>query len=291
MATKSTMFIDLHTHSTASDGTFSPTELIRAAKTAGLKALALTDHDTTFGLAEALAAGRETGVEVIPGCELSATWGRGEIHLLGLWLPARPERLTRTMDDLIRYRHDRNHIIIDKLNALGVGITYEEVKALAGDGSVGRPHISQALLRGGYVSSVQEAFDRYLGSKGAAYAPKKILTPEQGVTLLKEEGATVILAHPLLLGLDDASLEEAVRGLMEFGLDGLEAYYSEHPPQATRNYLAMAERLGLGVSGGSDFHGKVKPEIALGRGRGKLRVPYSVLEDLKARRKKQGLPV
>ncbi len=285
------MFIDLHTHSTASDGTFSPTELVLAAKTAGLDALALTDHDTTFGLAEALAAGREAGVEVIPGCELSVTWERGEIHLLGLWLPEQPKQLTQTMDKLIRYRHDRNHIIIDKLNALGVEITYDEVKALAGDGSVGRPHISQALLQGGYVSSVQEAFDRYLGSTGTAYAPKKILTPEQGVTLLKEEGATVILAHPLLLGLDDTALEKLVRGLMEFGLDGLEAYYSEHPPQVTRNYLAMAERLGLGVSGGSDFHGTVKPDILLGRGRGKLRIPYSVVEDLKARRARQGLPV
>jgi 3',5'-nucleoside bisphosphate phosphatase len=285
------MFIDLHTHSTASDGTLSPTELVLAAKTAGLDAVALTDHDTTFGLAEALAAGQETGVEVIPGCELSVTWERGEIHLLGLWLPEQPKRLTQTMDELIRYRHDRNHIIIDKLNALGMKITYEEVKALAGDGSVGRPHISQALQRGGYVSSMQEAFDRYLGSMGTAFAPKKILTPEQGVTLLKEEGATVILAHPHLLGLDDTALEKLVRGLMEFGLDGLEAYYSEHTPQVTRNYLAMAERLGLGVSGGSDFHGTVKPEILIGRGRGKLRIPYSVVEGLKARRQRQGLPV
>ncbi len=289
--------IDLHTHTTASDGSLAPRELVLAAKAAGLEAVAVTDHDTVAGLAEALAAGAEVGLEVIPGCEVAAEFTAGqngrdrEIHILGLWLPAAPGRLAAVLDELVTYRHNRNHIIIEKLRELGCDVTYEAVKDLAGEGSVGRPHIARLLMDKGYVKGIQEAFDRYLGSKGRAYAPKKVLSPGEAIALLKAEGATVLLAHPGMMGLSAGALEAEVRRLVDLGLDGLEAYYSEHSPTQTKLFLRLAREMDLAVSGGSDFHGTPKPYITLGRGRGDLRISRQVLDDLKARRAKQGLPV
>ncbi|MGE4298783.1 MAG: PHP domain-containing protein [Desulfovibrionaceae bacterium] len=285
------MPIDLHTHSTASDGALTPTELVTLAKQRGLDALALTDHDTVDGLEEALAAGREVGIEVVPGCELSVETDQGNLHILALFLPSRPEKLQREMDDLVRYRHDRNRIIVDKLRELNVDITYDEVRQVAGDGPVGRPHIARVLLDRGYVTSFQQAFDRYIGDNGKAYAPKRVMTAARGIPLLKEEGATVILAHPFQLGMGTEELEDLVLQLKALGLDGIEAYYTEHSPSKTRRYLALANRMGLVVSGGSDFHGPAKPNTRLGTGKGDLHVPVSVLDDLKAHRRAHGLPV
>jgi hypothetical protein len=283
--------VDLHTHTTASDGTLEPAELVALAKEQGLEALAVTDHDTVAGLPEAMAKGRELDLEVVPGCELSAKTPEGELHILGLWLPERPQTLIQTMDELMRYRHDRNHIIIGMLQDLGLDVDYAQVQEIAGEGSVGRPHIARLLLDKGYVNSVQDAFDRYLGANGKAYAPKKILSPRDAVTLLKEEQATVILAHPKLLGKSMDEIESLVMEMKPWGLDGLEAYYSEQSPSETRGLLNIAERHELAVSGGSDFHGSVKPKIRLGTGKGNLHIPYSVVEALKARRREQGLPV
>lgn len=283
------MPIDFHTHSTASDGSLSPRELVKEAHKAGLSAIALTDHDTVAGVAEAVQAGEEFGVEVVPGCELSTMYGKTEMHILGLWLPPKPARLQQVMDDLVHYRHNRNHIIIDMLNQHGVDITYDEVVELAGEGSVGRPHIAEIIMRKGFASSIQGAFDEYLGTGGKAYAPKKVLTSEEAVTLLTQEGATVILAHPYQIGIPFDALEECVVKLKTLGLDGVEAYYSTHSDKETRQLLALAQKYELCVSGGSDFHGAAKPTIALGRGKGGLFVPDSVLEHLKERRKRQGL--
>ena len=283
--------IDLHAHSTASDGTLSPTELATLARDKGLAAVALTDHDTTAGLPEFLEAGRRLGVETIPGCEVSAELDALRLHILGLWLPVEPGPLSRTLQELMDYRHARNHVVIGKLNELGVDIRYEEVLAKAGNGSVGRPHFAQVLMDKGAVTSVQMAFDRFLGPKGKAYAPKRKLSAAQAIGLLRDEGATVILAHPVLLGLSLARLEQEVRRLKDLGLDGIEAYYSEQSPRAQASYLGLAAKLGLVVSGGSDFHGAIKPAISLGTGKGALNVPESVLRALKEHRLRQGLPV
>lgn len=283
------MAIDLHTHSTASDGSFEPAALAARAADLRIEAVALTDHDTVAGLDAFMAAGAQYGVETVPGCELSVSFGTYKMHILGLWTPPRPEKLVAAMDELIRHRHERNFIIVDKLRALGCDISYEEVREVAGEGSVGRPHIATVLLRRKCVKSLQEAFDVYLGGRGKAYAPKKVLEADAAFALLKECGATVLMAHPFQNGFGMGELENVVRQLMELGLDGLEAYYSEHSPSQTANCLALADKLDLAVSGGSDFHGAPKARISLARGRGDLDIPYAVLERLKERRAKQGL--
>lgn len=284
--------IDLHTHSTASDGTLSPTELVKLAKDTGLDAIALTDHDTYAGVEEAMAAGRELGVEVIPGCELSleSPEGAGWMHVVALWLPPEPTELKAAFDWVIEGRATRNHEIVEKLRTLGINITYEAVVARA-QGTIGRPHFAQELLALGVVSSIDEAFKVWLGDNGRAYIPKRKLSPEKAFSILNSIGATSILGHPFALGLNDAETEALVRDLMDLGLDGMEVYYSEHNEAQTKTYKAMAEKLGLLMSGGSDFHGSVKPKIKLGTGKGGLHVPTELLDAMKAHRKSKGLPV
>ncbi|MDY7001014.1 MAG: PHP domain-containing protein [Thermodesulfobacteriota bacterium] len=283
--------IDLHTHSTASDGTFSPAEVVRMAFEAGLEAVALTDHDTTSGLPEAVKTGRELGIEVVPGCELSVTSETGFMHIVGLFLPENPKGLIQAMEYLRERRHSRNIRIVEKMRAVGLDVNYEEVVEFAKGESVGRPHLAGILLKKGYVSSIQEAFDEYLGEGGKVYLPKDKFTPEKGLPALKAEGATVILAHPYTLELEGQALEAKVRELKDLGLDGMECHYSEHTPEMTSSYLALVRKLDLVVSGGSDFHGQAKPEISLGVGRGDLFIPYSVLQAIKDRRRAQGLGV
>ncbi len=283
--------IDLHAHTTASDGTLSPTELVRLARNSGLEALAVTDHDTVGGLAEAMEAGRDTGLEVVPGCELSVDFpGPGFMHILGLYVPAEPQRLLAGMKELNDLRADRNVRIVKKLQDLGLDMTYEAVLALAG-GTVGRPHIARAIIDAGGATTVQQAFEEYLGEGGKAYVPKDKFSPEKAITLLRDEGATVVLAHPYSIRKDGNALEREMRQLMDFGLEGLECLYSEHSQGQTQAYLDLAKRLGLLVTGGSDFHGAPKPKIRLGVGRGGLMVPYRLLEAIKERRRSQGLPM
>ncbi|MUM77352.1 PHP domain-containing protein [Pseudodesulfovibrio sp. F-1] len=284
--------IDLHTHSTASDGTLTPTELVKLAKDIGLDAIALTDHDTLAGLDEAEEAGRACGIEVIRGCELSleSPRGAGWLHMVALWVPRQAEELQAAFDWVIEGRRIRNHEIVAKLRSLGVNITYEAVAARAG-GTIGRPHFAQEMLALGVVSSLDEAFKVWLGDRGRAYVPKRKLKPADALAILGRAGATSILAHPFILGLDLPGTETLVRELQAQGLDGIEVYYSEHDDAATRAYKAMAERLGLLASGGSDFHGAVKPRIQLGRGKGGLHVSTALLDAMKAHRRERGLPV
>lgn len=283
--------IDLHTHSTASDGCLTPAELVRRAASLGLAALALTDHDTVAGLAEARAAAQGTGLELVSGCELSVVVPVGFMHLLGLYLPERPAQLEAAMEDLMSRRHDRNRRMVDKLAVLGLDISYAEVQALAGEGSVGRPHLARVLQAKGYVESVDQAFAEYLGTRGRAYAPKDQFTPEQALAVLRAEGATAVLAHPFSLRCTGRALEKRLRRLKDLGLDGLECLYPEHSPDQCREFLRLAKKLDLAITGGSDFHGPaVKPEVELGSGTGALAVPYELLERLKERRAAQGLP-
>jgi len=269
-----------------------PTELVKHAKEVGLDAIALTDHDTYSGVEEAMAVGKELGVEVIPGCELSleSPDGAGWMHVVALWLPPEPKELKEAFDWIIEGRKTRNHEIVEKLRTLGVNITYKGVAARA-QGTIGRPHFAQEMVSLGVVSSINEAFKVWLGDEGRAYVPKRKLRPEQAFDLLDKIGATSILAHPFALGMNKTDTEVLVRDLMAMGLDGMEVYYSEHNEAATKIYKDMAERLGLLISGGSDFHGTVKPKIHLGKGKGALRVPNELLEKMKADRRAKGLPV
>lgn len=286
------MSIDLHTHSTASDGTLTPTELVTLAKEVGLDAIALTDHDTLGGVDEAIAASKELGVEVIRGCELSleSPDGTGWIHVVALWLPQNPTELQEAFDWVHEGRKTRNHEIVEKLRTLGIDITYERVAARA-RGTIGRPHFAQELVSIGVCSSIREAFNVWLGDNGRAYVPKRKLTPERAFGILNRIGATSILAHPFALGLSEADAETLIRHLQTLGLDGMEVYYSEHSESDTKKYKAMAEKLGLLISGGSDFHGSVKPSISLGKGKGGLHVPTELLDAMKTDRKAKGLPI
>lgn len=283
--------IDLHTHSTASDGTLSPSELVELAAKTGLRAIALTDHDTTSGLEEAIKAGKEHGIEVIPGCELSVSSPVGVdwMHLVGLWVPKEAPELQAAFKWLIDQREVRNRQIVEKLRKVGINTTYERIADRAG-GTIGRPHFALELLEQGVCRTPQEVFDKYLGANGMAYVPKAKLSPEKALEIYRKEGITSILAHPFALRVSDPVLEKTLKDLKDKGLDGMEVYYTEHNEKQTKSYHEMCQRLGLLESGGSDFHGKVKPRTKLGIGRGGLRVRYELLETMKEYRRAKGLP-
>lgn len=277
-------FVDLHTHTAASDGTDAPRDLIRKAAEAGLAAVAVTDHDTISGLEEAEAAGRDFGVEVIRGCELGVQGQYGEIHLLGLWLPRDCAPLEAALARLRLLREERNRQMVEKLRGLGIAVSYEEVLEEAKGESVGRPHIARVLQKRGLVSTFAQAFELYLGYYGAAYVPRALPSPEEGVRLLAGPGVVVSFAHPMLIRCPPTWFDEIIPRLKGAGLGAIEAYHSEHSSRDERFCVDLAARYGLGVSGGSDYHGTAKPGVRLGRGKGGLRVTAALLDALKARR-------
>ncbi len=275
-------YIDLHTHSTASDGSFPPREVVRLAKERGLEALALTDHDTIDGLPEAMAAGQDFGIEVIPGIEISARHDTGSMHILGYFLDYKSEVLARRLDVLKQARKDRNPQIIAKLNDLGMAVTMEQVQRISGGGQVGRPHIARALYEKGYVRSMQEAFDIYLGNNGKAYVSKYRFPPEEALSMIRDARGIPVLAHPFTLGLNTSeTLRPLLKELKALGLAGIECYYPEHSPVQEAFYLSLARELGLLITGGSDFHGDNKPEVSLGRVTCQARLTYDLLTALK----------
>lgn len=283
--------VDLHTHSTASDGTDTPTELVDNARKAGLKALALTDHDTLEGLPEARARAAEYGdIEFVRGVEVSTGTDQGEMHILGLWVPEDAEPLETALSDMRAKRRDRNERILDKLRSLGLNIEMEDVLVHAGGESVGRPHIAMALRDKGYVESINEAFDKYLGATGRAYLPKEVMQPEEAVEIMSRIGCSVIIAHPMLKPYPPGWIDEFVKRLLPYGLCGIEAWHSEHTDADARQVIGIARRYDLCVSGGSDYHGQNKPRISLGLGYGSLMVSWEAFGLLKAWREKQGLP-
>ena len=277
-------FVDLHCHSTASDGTLSPAEVVDLAVSSGLSALALTDHDTIEGVAEAAGAARKVGLDFVPGIEISCDVPRpATMHLLGYGFDPRNPVLLDLTTRLIEGRNDRNPRIIRKLNELGVTITMEEVEAEAGGTVVGRPHIAAVLLRKGYVSSIKQAFDKYLAQGAPAYFDKERLTPKQAIGLVLESGGVPVLAHPVQLRTEnDAQLERIVKDLTDLGLVGLEVIHSDHDAALVEKYSMLAERYGLIKTGGSDFHGTNKKDITLGTANGR-KVPREFYEALMAR--------
>lgn len=279
--------VDLHTHTTCSDGTYSPSELVALASSKGLQAVAITDHDTIAGLSEARKTGESLDIEVITGAELSIDYDlpeSGHMHLLGLFLDPASHELREGLDWLRRKREERTPKIIRKLEEHGVHITGEEIMAKAGGGAVGRPHMARLMIEKGYVSSIQEAFDLYLKKGAVAYMPREKFHLTKAIHLIRSANGLPILAHPYSLKLGESKLEELLITMKEMGMAGIEAYYSNHSPEQTQLYLSLAERLDLVVSGGTDFHGDNKPEIKLGSGFGDLNVPYTVVQGLKERR-------
>lgn len=246
---------DLHTHTTASDGRNRPAVNVRMAAELGLGAIAITDHDTVAGIPEALEAGKEAGILVVPGVEISTTASGKDIHILGYGIDFRDESFIERLLMLRDTRDSRNEMIVARLNELGMQIAIEEVVAEAGrnrrgDGTVGRPHIAQVLIDRGYVSDLREAFDKYLAEGKAAYVNPPRIAPLTAVEWIREAGGTAIVAHPGLYG-DD----ELVASILEGGAEGLEAYHSDHDEAEERKYAMMAADRGWLITGGSDYHG------------------------------------
>jgi len=275
--------VDLHTHSTASDGTYSPAELVKLAKDIGLSALALTDHDTVEGLGEALAAARKLGLPFVPGVEISVKFeGPGHCHILGYFVEADSPVLRETLDLLQRAREERNLKMVEKLRSLGVDISLKELEEEA-KGEIGRPHFAALLVRKGVVKSVEEAFEKYLKKGAPAYVPKARLTAEEAFSAIQAAGGLAVLAHPIHLKLSPEELVRYVEKLKALGLEGIEAYYTDHSKEFTALCLEIARRYDLVPTGGSDFHGHNKPDIKLGRGFGDLFVPEECYQSLRRR--------
>ena len=276
-------FADLHTHTLASDGTGTPTDNVRLASEAGLSAVAVTDHDTVGGLEEALQAGAVYGVTVVPGVEISTMHEGFDIHVLGYWIDKDDPVLLSRLEQLRRVRDRRNEMIVERLRELGLDLTMDDVlQSLQtvkkqGD-TIGRPHIADALVRKGYVGSMAEAFERYLGSGAAAFVSPPRITPFEAVRWVQEAGGAPVLAHPGLYGRDDLIASLAAEGLV-----GLEAYHADHSPGQEAHYAAMADRYGLVVTAGSDYHGE-RGGVVFHAPVGGRRIDAEVVERLKQRR-------
>lgn len=280
--------IDLHAHTTCSDGTYTPAELVELAKKIGLSALALTDHDTIDGLAEFQAAGKACGIETIPGIEFAALWEkhhRPEIHIVGLGFDPKHPLLAERMKDIKESRDIRNHKMCEKLSSIGLHITLDEVAANAGGEIITRAHFANVLLQKGYVKKKEDAFARYISTGLPGYVEREFLSPELCIRTIKETGGAAVLAHPTLYGLNLEQLEELCAELILYGLDGIECQYSTYSPAETKAITALAKKMQLLPSGGSDFHGKNKPNIHLGSGKSNLAIPYEFWKGLKKRTK------
>ena len=278
------MYIDLHTHSVKSDGAMQPKEVVETAKAAGLAAISLTDHDVIDGVKEAMAAGEILGVEVVPGIELSAKF-KTETHILGYYVDLENAAFLEKLEEIKRVRMQRNYDTAENLQKLGFPITVEDAMELAPNGIVGRAHFARVMAQRGYVSSVKEAFDEYLSNGKPGYSSIQLLTPRSAVELIKSAGGYAFLAHLHLTRLEGQELYDFVKDLKEAGMDGIEGYYTEYTPELQTEYQALAKKLDLAISGGTDFHGAMKPHISIGKGLGDMAIPYSVLENIKKLRK------
>ena len=276
-------YIDLHTHSTCSDGTFTPTELAACAAEKGLAAFALTDHDTTEGLKEAAAAAAERGVEFVPGIEFSTDWRGRDIHIVGLDIRPDNPQLKEKLDTFRRNRDARNEEMLSLLQKVGgFDISMDALRADYGEDTViTRAHFGRWLFEHGCVRSISEAFALYLGDGCPCFVEKKRTRPETAIRLILGAGGIPVLAHPLLYHLSMQELEELAGELKEYGLAGIEAIYSTNLGLDESRMRRLARKMGLKISGGSDFHGKNKPLIEMGSGRGNLKMPYEVLEELR----------
>ena len=278
------MAVDLHVHSSASDGTDPPRDVVAKAAALGLSAIALTDHDTLSGIPEARAAAVTLPIDVVPGVELSVNHADLKIHMLAYFIEPGPGPLQDRLAALRSGRTVRNKIIIRRLKELGYPITMDDVLRHARGDAVGRPHIADALVEAGALASRSEAFLELLSDGGKAYVERERLTAVDAIELTAQSGGVTSIAHPLTISGDAASLRSTFRDLRDAGLSGIEVYYSEHPPAIRSQLAAAAADLDLVATGGSDYHGTGKPGLEIGSGRGDLVVPDAALEELRQRR-------
>jgi len=276
-------FIDLHTHSIASDGTMTPSEVVAEAKRAGLCAIALTDHDTTAGLDEAKRAGLECGIEVIGGIEINADYD-GEMHILGLFIDEKDPELSAAIGEMKNFRAVRNETMIHALSEMGFPITNEEVCALKKGGdlsNIGRIHMARLLVEKGLFKNVQEVFRDYLGTGCPAYFAKQRFSPQDCIRLIHKAHGLAFLAHPILIVPEEDRLRSLLSFLKSQGLDGVECLYSSHPPVYQHLCETICHKLSLLKSGGSDFHADNKPHIKIGHVFNEAPIPYKILQDIK----------
>ena len=287
--------IDLHAHTTVSDGGDDPRKLVRAASAAGLSAIAVTDHDNDAGCAEAIDEGTKLGVEVVPGVEISCDVedlaergfeprARPTMHLLGYFIPQTNNELSEGLADLQYHRANRNRIIVDRLNELGVDISFEEVEAEAGGpgSQIGRPHFAAVMVRHGAVPDYQAAFDEYLAKGAKAYIGRKLYRPVEAVELMTRAGVVPVLAHPLTMNIPFDQIERFADELVEAGLKGIEGYHGDWSLQEQAPLRAYAERRDLIASGGSDYHGDMRPDRRMPGGKFGVEVPPDTLDQLKS---------
>ena len=278
--------IDLHIHTTASDGTFTPEQVISHAHQLKLKAIAITDHDTVAGSKEALRNGIPPSLGFLTGVEISSTPppfypASGSFHLLGYSIRLDDPKLNQTLEKLQQARKNRNPAIITRLNELGISITLDEVRKEAGEGQLGRPHIAQLMVKKRVVASIDAAFDQFLGTGKPAYVDKQRVECFKAIEIILAAGGVPVLAHPGLLDFkEENQLEELIGKLKQAGIQGVEVYYSGHTPDQTRLFAELAKRHDLLMTGGSDFHGAIQPDIEMGSGRGDLIVPFELFKKL-----------
>lgn len=273
-------YIDLHTHSYYSDGSCSPKELIFEAKKAGLCAIALTDHDNTDGVAEAVNAGKKYGVEVIPGIEFSVKNEVGETHILGYGIDIYNPVLTEAIERSKKSRQMNNVRTAEALQSLGFDVTVEDARAISPKGLLGRAHFAKVMVNKGYVKTVKEGFDKYLQKGRPGYNSLRLFDAAEAIDIIHKSGGKAFLAHLHLTKFKGNELEEYVKKLKGMGLDGIEGYYTEYDGKMEKEYLLLAEKYNLLISGGSDFHGSNKTDIKIGVGYGNLKISYDLLEKI-----------
>jgi hypothetical protein len=268
-------FCDLHIHTYYSDGVHSPTEVVEMAKMKGLSAIAITDHDSVSGIEEGVRAGERRGIEVVHGVELSSQEGLRDVHILGYLISLNRSALTEKLRFFREERVKRAHIIIKKLRDLGISIELDEILQISKNGSVGRPHIAQVLLKKGYVSSIKEAFDKYIGYESPAYVPKYKMSPKEAISLIRSSGGIPVYAHPGV----HADPEYIVH-LSKLGLMGIEVWHPDHSEEDIKVLIEIADRCGLIKTGGTDFHGIEKGKAPIGE----IKIPCSYLNLLKMKK-------
>ena len=283
--------VDFHMHTTHSDGTFTPEDLMRACKEKGLACVAVTDHDTMSSFEDCEREAKNCGIELVPGVEISAVFEPGTLHILGYFLDRNNQRLKNLFSEIQEARRTRNPKIIEKLNALGIEITMEDVIAESGqagmtEGQLGRPHFAKALLKKGVVQNSKEAFDKYLGKGCPAYSDKRRVTSQEAIEVIHEAGGVASVAHPIQMRVQGEALEKELQRLVDEGLDAIEVYHNSQKPEHNETYAKLAKRFGLVATAGSDFHGANKPGVELGfYGQG-IDMGYDMVEALQSRIRK-----
>ena len=270
--------IDLHTHSTMSDGTDSPEELIEKAEKGGLRGIALTDHDSIRGIEPAKREAEERGIDFLTGIEIGCDDEFGNLHILGYFRELDTKKFEKSLQWVKNERIERNRRILEKLDEHGISITMSDLKKNAGDDVIGRLHIAKAMFSGGHVNSMKEAFKEYLNIGGKCYASRKTFTSRKAIDLIKEHGGLAVMAHPFLIPGQKMELTKIIHGLVNRGIDGIEVYYVENTSEQTEMLENISSEKRILRTGGTDYHGENKPGVYLGIGRGEMRIPYTLME-------------